>query len=195
MNFLTMLVRSLQLRNDRVAVRSLTPLIALLAAALVAGCASSAPPSPTPSAGADLHAWPELEQRLPDTIGGRSLSKVSLAAHRDRQDRKTLAVLERLGRSTDHLQLANAELEGTDLMIGAMRVVGAQGGQIIDAFEGVDAADPQSEAIYSDVNLAGKRVTARTVDGSSTYLYGAEDIMFVVAGERELVEAALAKLP
>jgi hypothetical protein len=166
---------------------------------LVVACGSavptpSGPPTPTP-VNHDVHAWPELEDQLPDAISGRALTKVSLAAHPDRQDAKTLAVLTRLGRTVADLQLANAELEGTDLTIGAMRVVGSQGSDIIAAFRAVDADDPDSLATYSDVNLAGKQVTARTVGDKSTYLYGNADIMFIVSGERRLLEAALEQLP
>lgn len=175
----------------------LTCLLVLAVAVLAIACGTTAPPtgSPTPVTTHDLHAWPELEEQLPDAISGRTLRKVSLAAHPERQDAKTLAVLNRLGRSVADLQLANAELEGTDLMIGAMRVVGIQGDQIIDAFRAVDATDPESVASYSEVNLGGKVVVARTVEGKSTYLYGADDIMFIVSGERELLDAALEQLP
>lgn len=163
--------------------------------ALVAACGSTTvQPTPTPS-NHDLHVWPELEQQIPDSISGRGLTKVSLAAHPDRQDAKTLAVLRQLGRTTDHLQLANAELEGTDLQIGAMRIVGSQGDQIIQAFRAVDAGDPNSQANYSQVDLGGKRVTAREVGGIATYLYGHADIMFIVSGAATLVEAALRQLP
>lgn len=177
-------------------------LLAGLALVLVTSACGAFSPSPTPPGSPtpspinhDVHAWPELEARLPDSISGRRLTKASLAAHPDRQDRKTIAVLTRLGRSVSDLQLANAELDGTDLLIGAMRVVGSDGGQIIDAFKAVDADDPNSPARYMEVSLGGKQVTARTVAGTSSYLYGTEDIMFIVSGERDLVEAALRQLP
>lgn len=173
------------------------PLTLLAALALgLAGCGSTATPTPTgSSADHDLHVWPELEARLPDSISGRALTTVSLAAHPERQSAKTLSVLRQLGRSPDDLQLANGELEGTDLLVGVMRIVGANGPAIVEAFRAIDAADPDSPASYSVVDLGGKKVTARTVSLESAYLYGVEDMMFIVSGERSLVEAALQKLP
>lgn len=205
MNFLTIGTHPPTTRHDRNVRTPLRWLWLVLASAValavVAGCRTSAPtatllPTPTESFVAhDLHAWPELEALLPDIISGRELAKVSLAAHPERQNPKTLAVLAELGRSATDLQIANAELEGTDLMVGAMRIVGSEGSLIIDAFEKVDGDDPNSPAAYTDVDFGGKRVTARTVDGKSSYLYGSGDMMFIVSGERALVEAALELLP
>ena len=163
--------------------------------ALVIACGTSTPTPPPSLVDHDLHAYPELEAQLPDRIGGRPLTKISLAVHPERQDRKTLAVLAELGRSVGDLQLANGELEGTDLLVGAMRVAGSEGDLIIDAFAEVDAQDPNSTAAYTDVELGGKSVTARTVAGTSSYLYGAGDVMYIVSGGRPLVEAALELLP
>jgi hypothetical protein len=147
----------------------------VLLALVVAACGATAPPTARPAGPThDLHAWPELEEQIPDEISGRRVTKVSLAAHPDRQDAKTLAVLQQLGRSVSDLQLANAELSGTDLTIGA--------------------DDPNSQAVYTDVNFGDKQVTARTVGETTAYLYGTQDIMFIVAGERDLVEAALKQL-
>jgi hypothetical protein len=167
----------------------------VLLALVVAACGATAPPTARPAGPThDLHAWPELEEQIPDEISGRRVTKVSLAAHPDRQDAKTLAVLQQLGRSVSDLQLANAELSGTDLTIGAMRIVGAEGSAIVAAFEQIDADDPNSQAVYTDVNFGDKQVTARTVGETTAYLYGTQDIMFIVAGERDLVEAALKQL-
>ena len=97
------------------------------------------------------HAWPELEARLPDAISGRDLAKISLVAHPDRQDAKTLEVLRRLDKSVSDLQLANAELAGTDLKVGAMRIT-------LPAFAAVAAcilAAPADAAVH---DLAGYAV-------------------------------------
>jgi hypothetical protein len=180
--------------------------LAALAAVLLAGggCIPTGPqPTSTPRATSTatsttdlgLHAFPELEARLPEMISGRRLTTVSLSAHPDRQDPKTLAVLERLDRAASDLQLANGELTGYNLEIGALRIVGAEAAMIIAAFRAVDEADPGHVALYTPTTVAGKQVTARTVGVESSYLYGVDDIMFIVSGDQALVEAALAALP
>ena len=198
MKFLTIGLAERGIGDDRASMAGLSLAIRLALAALVAlvvACGASTPTAAPSLINHDLHAYPELEAQLPDRISGRALTKVSLAVHPERQDRKTLAVLTQLGRSVGDLQVANGELEGTDLLVGAMRVVGSEGGRIIDAFAEVDARDPNNVASYTDVELGGKSVTARTVDGTSSYLYGAGDVMFIVSGGRPLVEAALELLP
>ncbi|HEY7600441.1 MAG TPA: hypothetical protein VH741_10985 [Candidatus Limnocylindrales bacterium] len=178
--------------------RRAVPALALVALALLlAACGSILPkPSATPTSTTnhDTHAFPELEARLPQVIGGVELETVSLAAHPDRQDPKTLAMLGHLGKTANDLQLANGELPGTDLQVGAFRVVGAPGNEIIAAFIAADQADPNHTATYLPITLAGHNVTARTVEGESTFLYGLDDIMFIVRGERSLVEEALRQL-
>jgi hypothetical protein len=176
-------------------------LLAGLAIALlvVAGCNSTRPsPTPTSTTNHDLHAYPDLEERIDISISGRRLTTVSLAAHPDRQDPKTLAVLERLERTAADLQLANGDLGDLgdlDLEVGAMRIVGASGDQIIAAFRAVDEADPNHRALYTPTTIGERSVTARTVDTESSFLYGAEDIMFILRGDLALVEAALEQLP
>lgn len=176
-------------------------LLAALAVLLVVAACDGARPTPTPTAERTgdplgLHAYPELEARLPQTIGGRNLLTVSLAAHPDRQDPKTLEVLERLNKTANDLQLANGDLgDDFDFEVGAMRIIGAPGNDIVAAFRAVDEADPDSTAIYTPITLAGKNVTARTIDRVSTFLYGVDDIMFIIRGDQALVEEALGLLP
>jgi hypothetical protein len=185
-------------RHPHLLLAALAALLAL-AMALLAACDGTQPPTPSPTPTSttnhDIHAFPELEARLPQSISGQLLTTVSLAAHPDRQDPKTLAMLARLNRTANDLQLANGELVGFDLEVGAMRIVGAPGTDIIAAFRAVDEADPNHRALYTATTIGDKSVTARTVDAESTFLYGAEDIMFILHGDLALVEAALAQLP
>ena len=168
--------------------------MALTLAAVVA-CGGPTPrPSPTPNDAA-LHAFPALEARLPAEVDGHPLSKVSVAAPADQQDPKTLEVIRRVGRTAADLQVAIATGAGGDLEVGAFRIVGAEGVQIVVHFQAVEEEDPRSTATYGVATIGGRRLLTRTAETQLTYLYPAEDIMFMLSGEPELVEEALGLLP
>lgn len=171
-------------------------LLVVLLAALLAACGGPRPtPSPVPDE-AILHAFPELEARLPSEIGGHAMSKVSVPAPPDQQSPKTLELLSRLSRTPADLQVAVATgSDGADIQVGAMRVVGADAVQIVINFQSVEEADPASTAVYGAATMAGKRLLTRTAESQLTYLYPAEDIMFMLSGETGLVQEALAQLP
>jgi hypothetical protein len=173
------------------------PLAASLMLALsivLAGCAASTP-SPSPATRDSLHAFPALEARLPAEVDGHEMQKVSIAAPVDQQDPKTLEVVRRVGRTADDLQVAIATAEGADIQVGAFRIVGAPGVQIAVSFQAVDEEDPSSTATYGATTIGGKRLLTRTAEAQLSYLYPAEDIMFMLSGEPGLVEEALGQLP
>lgn len=166
------------------------PLVLVLAA-----CAGPRTPSPPPE-NASLHAYPELEARLPDEVDGYALTKVSVGAPPESQSARTLELLRRLSRTPADLQVAVATgAEGVNVQVGAMRVVGADAVQIVVNFQSVEEADPASTAVYGTATIGGKRLLTRTAEAQLTYLYPAEDIMFMLSGDVALVEEALALLP
>ncbi len=174
----------------------------LLLSAVLAACGTSAPtpsppppptPTPTPAEG-NFHAFPELEARLPSQVGGREMTKVSLAAVADEQREITHDVLRRLDRTADDVQLAVAT-GGEAIQVSAFRVVGADAVEIILAFQAAEEAHQDNIAVFGVTTIAGKRLVTRTTPAQTTYLYPSDDIMFVLAGTSALVEEALIQLP
>ena len=171
-------------------------LVVLLLAAMLAACGGPRPTPTPPPDEAILHAYPELEARLPSEVDGHSMSTVSVAAPPEQQSPRTLELLRRLSSTPADLQVAVATgADGADIQVGAMRVVGADAVQIVVNFQSVEEADPASTAVYGAATVAGKRLLTRTFESQLTYLYPAEDIMFMLSGETGLVEEALAQLP
>lgn len=176
--------------------------VALFALLVVVACTSPVPltpsPSPTPPtspAAGGLHAFPALEARLPDEVVGHRLTKVSLAAHADRQDAKTLEVLRRLNRTAADIQLASGAADGVDLLVAAMRIIGSEGAVTAATFRAVEEDDAGSSAVYASAEIGNKSVTTRTTATQVSYIYAVEDIMFIVSGNQALVAEALVLLP
>lgn len=180
----------------------------LLAASLVtvalvslSACTSTSPRSPAPTAktatprpSGPTHAFPDLEARLPTHVGGSILNTASITATPTTQDAKTLEVLRRLGRSVSDLQLANADKEGLNIQIGALRIVGADAAAAAAAFRAVDEADSRHVAKYADRIVGQKAVVTRTTADRVEFIYPLEDILFIVTGDARLVEDVLAQL-
>jgi hypothetical protein len=173
--------------------------LALVTALSAAGCSvlfvprkPDATPSPTPNTA--VHAFLDLEARLPDSINGTPTEKFSLVSDPELQTPKTLEVLRRLGSAPTDLQLAKATASGVDITIAAMRIVGADASRAALAFEQVDEGDPHSTSTYAAAVVAGKRVLVRTTGNVIAYLYPVGDVLFVVDGRRDFVEEALTKI-
>jgi hypothetical protein len=176
----------------------------LLILLLATACSSPAPtpvpatPAPTPAGTpvhvSDFHVYPELEARLPSSVGPHAMEKISLGFVESDQDPKTLEVLRRLGRSTDDIQLAVAT-GGEAVQVSAFRIIGADGVEIVVTFQAVEEEQADGTARYATATIGGRRLVTRTTSTQTTYLYPAEDIMFVLAGTVALVEAALSQLP
>jgi hypothetical protein len=188
------------LDRPRLTAAHLRPLLAGLLLVILAACAAPAPtaqPTPAgtpPPADPNLHAFPELEARLPTHIGRYELVKMSVASVAEDQRPITQDILHRLDRSADDIQLAIAT-GGDEIQISAFRVVGSDGVDIIVAFQAVEEVHPDSNAVYGTTTIAGRRLVTRTTPTQTTYLYPAEDIMFVLAGREALVAEALEQLP
>jgi len=151
-------------------------------------------PSPTETPNPAVHQFPALEARLPDEIDGKPMQKFSLGSDPSLQAAKTLAVLQRLEKTPADVQLANGSVKGADLTVAAMRIIGADAIQAAVAFETVDEADPNATSTYQAGTVAGKRVLVRTTGNVIAYVYPLDDVLFVVSGQRSLVEEALAKI-
>ncbi len=170
----------------------------------VSACAAPPSPDPVPTppasptaapTGAGAHPFPDLEARLPTRVGGRLLDTSSFRADPSLQDVKTLRMLEILGKSAADLQLANAGVEGVDVTVGALRVVGSDAVQMVAVLRQVDEEDPGHTAVYGEATVSGHAVVTRTVTDRTEYIYPLEDIMFVVQGSPELVNEAIGQLP
>jgi N-acetylmuramic acid 6-phosphate (MurNAc-6-P) etherase len=191
--------------RPRLTATRLRPLVAGLLLVILGACAAPAPTAqPTPAAtppaspagptDPNLHAFPELEARLPTHIGRHELVKMSVASVAEDQRPITQDILRRLDRTADDIQLAIAT-GGDEIQISAFRVVGSAGVDIIVAFQAVEEVHPDSNAVYGTATIAGRRLVTRTTQTQTTYLYPAEDIMFVLAGREALIEEALEQLP
>lgn len=179
--------------------RVLPVLAALLLASTVAGCnvlfvPRKETPSPSPTPNTVVHRYLDLEARLPDEIAGRPVEKFSLTTEPDTQSAKTLEVLRRLGKTTADVQLARGFVNGVDVNLSALRILGSDAVRAAVAFEQIDEGDPHSNTTYVPATIAGKRVLIRKTGETTDYMYPLGDTIFVVGGARPLVEEALTKI-
>ena len=151
------------------------------------------PPSPAPTL--SLHVYPDLEAKLPTTVGGQRLNTASLQPDPSLTSDKTLAWLARLGKSIADLQIATADRTGLEILIKALRIKGADAHKALDELKAVDEADPKHLAVYGTAHVGGKDVITRTVEGTVYNDYPVGDIVYEISGSQSLVEDALTQLP
>ena len=173
--------------------------LAVLAALTLTGCSvlfvpRKADPTPSPTPITAVHQFLDLEARLPDALAGRPVQKFSLVTDPGAQTPKTLEVLRRLNKTTADLQIAKGFIDGVDLNLSALRILGADAVRAAVAFEQIDEGDPQSTTTYVPATIAGKRVLIRKTGETTDYMYPLGDTIFVVGGSRPLVEEALTKI-
>ena len=145
------------------------PVLALLVLALLAAaCGGPATPARPAASGFSLHPFPGLESRMPHTVAGKTLQTTSLRPSAQTASPKTLALLARLGKTVDDLQLATASLPGEDIAITALRIKGFDEHKTLAAVQAVDEADPQHITAYGTATVGGKLVVTRTVGGKVT---------------------------
>lgn len=171
----------------------------MLAALTLSGCSAlfvprKETPSPSPTPNTVVHQYLELEARLPDEIAGRPVQKFSLTTEADTQSAKTLEVLRRLNKTTADLQLAKGFVDGVEVNLSALRILGSDAIQAAVVFEQIDEGDPHSTTTYLPATIAGKRVLLRKTGETTDYMYPLGDTIFVVGGSRPLVEEALTKI-
>ena len=148
-----------------------------------------------------------LEARLPNSLNGVTLSKVSLTgdtilngpASSSTADIKTL--LAGLGKTPSDFSeaIASDPTGALKVTLGALRIAGADGGAMLSAF--LNASKNTSPNLQtSQAILGGKNVTVVTDPASSsvgsTYIYANGDTLFFAqTADPQLAAAAIAALP
>jgi nucleoid-associated protein YgaU len=200
-------------------------LLAAAAALLVAACgasaspaASAAPstapiasPSPVPSGAADspapsvdLHGAPDLEARLPHTVGSTELSAVSLSGDTFLSTGDTASqgqlrdMLSKLGRTPADLSVAEAHDPTGRLVyqLGLFRVAGADAFSLESAWIAAQQAADANRLKVTQETIAGRQVThladpARVVGGDTYVVAMGDTLVLVLADDTTLVEETL----
>jgi len=142
----------------------------------------------------------ELEALLPDSIGGSVVVKSSLAGDAivNLPGGSALASqLDDLGATVDDVSVAigSAGAGPTAIVVFAYRIAGVSADRI---FEGLEAAMQSGQGgQVSHTTVSGRDVTQVTSGGETTYIYLADDVVFIVGGQltAELLEDAISQLP
>lgn len=165
----------------------------------------TAPPATPGGTGSDLPTFAlpsfqsdaELEELFPDELGGEPLTVLSMSGGEfmgSGGSPELDAALGALGKSASDLSVAFGGTGSTAII--AFQVDGVPGGQILDAL--FDAFEQETKATITDASFAGKSVKKVITDGETSYIYTAQDVVFIVGGESvtdaQLTEA-LSKLP
>lgn len=138
---------------------------------------------------ASFHGAQDLEGLLPDDIGGSPVIKASLSG----TDFMTMGggeelqkALTSLGKTPSDLKVAFGSA-GT-VTIFAFQVSGVPGGQILSAL----FAAQSTTSTVTDASFGGKTVkkVVSSDDAGTSYIYTAQDVVFVVAGT-DLTDAQL----
>jgi hypothetical protein len=178
-------------------------------AATDAAAATVAPPASEAPAGSGLPGFSfqlpsqdkDLEDVIPDEIGGEAVQKASMSGESIFQGGGTedmQSMLTKLGKSPADMSAAFAGNSKASLV--AFRVKGADANAIYDAF--IQAADPEDVVSVTDVTVAGK--SAKKIVGedagttSYVYLYGdAVIVVSTMAGEldQQVLDEIFSKLP
>lgn len=157
--------------------------------------ASDAPAATDPE---PIHAFPELEARLPRHIGAIVLDTFSLAGGFEGEPGTGASgalfanAVQALGRIPADLQLAFARPidRATDVVVAAYRLPGIDGAQLLGML-GPEDVDGSIEP----ATIAGKEVLALLEVEATTYAYAADDVVYVVGGAPELIRPAIEALP
>jgi hypothetical protein len=159
--------------------------------------------SPAPTEGPEAHTAVDLEQLLPDSVGGIALHKTSpnigATLATDPRSATALGFLALLGKSTADIHFAQAvELaDPLHLTIVAFQVSGVDahvfGPAVIQA-----VLNSAPGAQQTSITMAGKPVikASSTSGGPNAYLYERGDIVFgVETSDEALATEAMSKLP
>ncbi len=146
------------------------------------------------------HQFPDLEARIPDNVAGLTIRKASFGADfgEGALSADFQAAVEQVGMTVTDVQLATAgppEESDRDLSIVAFNIGGADSAQFMQALRAIREANPGSTGSIIDETIAGKNVLALTEGENTQYWYPGGDVLFIVGGEDELVEATLSLLP
>ncbi|HET6380527.1 MAG TPA: hypothetical protein VFH63_05760 [candidate division Zixibacteria bacterium] len=214
----------LPIRPRRAALTVLAP--ALTAALVLAGCGDSASPSAKPSraepssvaatpspepagsAGASVAAAvPELEELIPDEIGGIPMEKQSQRGEdfvgSQQADELTLRFLEAVGVEPSDVSVAVGfglnQQDGSGVGLLVFRAEGADQEALVREFKAASDTDREDPLAWETVTVGGKEVE-RAEDplqgGQVVHLYSRGDTLFLVtATSAELAAETLQTLP
>jgi hypothetical protein len=162
-----------------------------------------------PSGMPNMNADPELEDRLPDSIGGESLQVFSFGGEwiemmgGQGQDPSFQTILDSLGADASDITMAIAAPmsagEDNFVSITAFRVRGASEDELRDEFM-ASAEDAGDVAGFSEESIGGKEVLMAAdptgeLGGASFYLYSQDDTIYWMTGSQEQVTEMLEALP
>lgn len=162
-----------------------------------------------PSGMPNMNADPELEGRLPDSVGGESLQVFSFggewidAMGGQGADPSFQAFLDSLGAEASDITMAIAAPmsagEGNFVSITAFRVRGASEDQLRDEFM-ASAEDAGDVTGFSEESIGGKDVLVAAdptgeLGGASFYLYSKDDTIYWMTGDEDQVTEMLEALP
>ncbi len=192
------------------------------AALVVSACAGTASPSPapaspvpspaasaaaSPSAAGDFHADRALEARLPDSIGGVAMAKMSMtgadfmAAGGSQGQSQLRTLLQELGRTDADLSVAlTYDTTGTSAAQAALfQVKGADPTQLLDLWVAAQRAATNGRTLVTNVTIGGRIIT-RLEDTTSdparvSYAWPSGDAIVIVSADSEtIVSEVLAKV-
>lgn len=165
-------------------------------------------PSGMPSLG--IHADPELEDRLPDTVGGEPVDKYSFGGELIEMgqaaaegDPSFQAFLDAFGAEASDISVAVAAptsaSEENPISVTAFRVRGASESDLREQF--LSSLEDEGEvAGFDDATVAGKEVLVAEdptgeLGGVSFYLYTEDDTIYWITASDELIAEILEALP
>lgn len=147
-----------------------------------------------PSFNSDL----ELEELLPDDIGGEAVQKVSMTGDSflgggGSDDME--AVLSQFGKAPADLSVAFGGAAGVNVI--AYRIRGVPAGQTYEAFLGI--VEMEENPTISDTTVGGKPVKMIVTSSETSYIYASGDVLFTVVGNdgvpQALIDETFSKLP
>ncbi|HJP89875.1 MAG TPA: hypothetical protein VJ850_12640 [Candidatus Limnocylindrales bacterium] len=173
--------------------------VAVLIAFVVAACGSTehsaAPPTvpPLPTIDpTDVHAFADLESKLPAQIAGRAMVRASYVLDPEAEEDTVTLVLEREGKDATTLQMAieyPADDAG-DLTILAYRYPGMSAADVL-ALIGPDDV----EGSIAPASVGGRQVLEINDGEGAAWAYAGGEVLYIVAGAPAVAEAAVAALP
>ncbi len=150
-----------------------------------------------------FHADPELEGRIPGTVGGQTIETQSIsgADFGSTGGEDFQAFLTSLGKQPSDVTLAVGQSADRSLSITAFRVAGVEGQRALDELIRIQQGNADEPVTVSQANIGGKNVTTILEEGAdpateTQYIYASGDVFFQVGGSNQaLVTEAITQLP
>lgn len=151
---------------------------------------------PLPSLGPDFSftlpsADKELEDLLPDDVGGATITKASMQGSDlvGEPDSDLSQVLGQLGKGADDISAAFGN--GGGVSLAAYRLKGVDANTLLTAFVQLLSAD--EAPTVTDANVGGKAVKKVVTADMTSYVYTKGDVLFTVGTSGDGTEAAVAE--